>query len=348
MPSRDLVVIGASAGGVDALMRVVRGLPADLPAAVVVVLHLPPDAVSNLPVILERAGELPARTAVDGMDLEPGLILCAPPDHHVTISGQSVRVGRGPHENLHRPSVDVLFRSAATEADGRSCGIILSGALDDGTTGMRAIHRIGGLTIVQDPADALVPGMPSSVLEVISPNHVLPADEIGRRLPALLDEPIGSREPIAPAARAVLEQEVAMSQLDPRAHDRPPPGDASAFGCPHCGGVLWELDDGGELRFRCRTGHAYSARSLMAAEDSALDETLWAALRALEEQESLTRRMLERNWAAGADRTRERLRERAEEAARRADVLRNFLLSPVGVSHGERHPRLVEEEAKAG
>lgn len=348
MPSRDLVVIGASAGGVDALMRVVRGLPADLPAAVAVVLHLPPDATSNLPAILERVGRLPAQTAVDGMALEPGRILCAPPDHHVTIRGSSVRVGRGPHENLHRPSIDVLFRSAALAADGRSCGIVLSGALDDGTTGMRAIHRTGGLTIVQDPADALVPSMPASVLEAITPSHVLTADEIGRRLPALLDEPIGSREPIAPAARAALEQEVAMSQVEPGAQDRPPPGDASAFGCPDCGGVLWELDDNGDLRFRCRVGHAYSARSLMAAEDAALEDTLWAALRALEEQESLTRRMLDRTWAQGADHTRVRLRERAEQAARRADILREFLLSPVGRTNGGPHPPLVAEEAKAG
>lgn len=328
MPSQNLVVVGASAGGVDALIRVVRGFPADLDAAVLVVLHLPPDALSNLPRILGRSGPLPAETAEDGMALQPGRILCAPPDHHLTVRDGHIRVARGPHENLHRPSVDVLFRSAALSSDGSTCGIVLSGALDDGTSGMRAIQRAGGLTIVQDPADALVPGMPESVLEVLTPDHILPADEIGRCLAELLRQPVRAREPMLGAARATLEQEVAMSQMDAGATDGTPAGHPSPFGCPDCGGVLWELDDNGGLRFRCRIGHAYSARSLIAAEDGNLEDTLWAALRALEEQESLSRRLLERSAASGG-RSESRLRERMEEASRRADVLRDFLLQPV-------------------
>lgn len=329
MSAQRLVVVGASAGGVDALIRVVRGLPEDLPAAVVVVLHLPPDAPSNLAKILARSGPLRAVAAQDGMRLENGRILCAPPDHHVTVRDGGIRVGRGPHENLHRPSVDVLFRSAALDESRLTCGVVLSGALDDGTSGMRAIHRAGGLTIVQDPADALVPGMPQSVLDVLTPDHVLPADEIGPRLAELLRRPARRPEPILAGARATLELEVAMSQMEPGATESTPPGQPSAFGCPDCGGVLWELEDNGELRFRCRIGHAYSARSLVAAEDGNLEETLWAALRALEEQESLSRRLLERSSASGRGRIEGRLRERMEEASRRADVLRDFLLQPV-------------------
>jgi two-component system chemotaxis response regulator CheB len=331
VPARDLVVVGASAGGVDALKRFVSGLPADLPASVLVVLHLPPHSHSNLPDILARSGPLPAVAARDGMPLEAGRILCAPPDHHLTLTADGVRVVRGPHENLHRPSVDVLFRSAALHHGARTCGVVLSGALDDGASGMRLIARAGGLTIVQEPSDALVPSMPRSVLDVLRPDAVLAAEEIGGRLSELLREPRRLPDEAMEHSRDGIRRELAMSELEPTAHDAPPPGQPSTFGCPDCGGVLWEAEEevGGDLRFRCRVGHAYTPRALLTAGDHRLEDALWAALRALEEQESLARRMSERSWAGVGERTRDRLRERMTEAHRRAEALREFLLTPM-------------------
>jgi two-component system, chemotaxis family, protein-glutamate methylesterase/glutaminase len=324
VPQRDLVVIGASAGGVEALTRLVGELPARLPAAVLVVLHLSPDGPSNLPAILDRVGPLRAAAANEGDRLEQGLILCAPPDHHLTVHDGGVRVRRGPHENLHRPSVDVLFRSAALHRDGRTCGVVLSGALDDGTSGLRAIKRTGGMTIVQDPADALIPSMPLSAIQAVRPDHVLAADVIGRRLGDLVDgsKPASRHDT---AAWTKVAQEVAMSELTA---DQPPIGRPSPYGCPDCGGVLWEIPDGRDVRYRCRTGHAYSTRALLAAGHEGLDDALWAALRALEEQESLAGRLLDRvPGGTGGDGLRRRLEERASTASRRADLLRELLLS---------------------
>jgi two-component system chemotaxis response regulator CheB len=180
------VVVGASAGGVEALTRFVHELPADFEAAVLVVLHLTPTASSNLPAILTRAGRLPAAHARDGEAIEPGRILVAPPDRHLLVHDGRVRLSSGPSENLHRPAVDVLFRSAAVNRDGRTVGVVLSGALDDGAEGLRSIAMAGGLTIVQDPADAIIPSMPMHALEAAAVDRVLPADEIGRQLPQLL------------------------------------------------------------------------------------------------------------------------------------------------------------------
>jgi two-component system chemotaxis response regulator CheB len=183
------VVVGASAGGVEALTRFVRELPADFEAAVLVVLHLKPTAASNLPAILARAGRLPAAHAQDGEAIEPGRILVAPPDRHLLVHEGRVQLSSGPSENFHRPAVDVLFRSAALNRDGRTVGVVLSGALDDGADGLRSIARAGGLTIVQDPADAIIPSMPMHALEAAPVDRVLPADEIGRQLPQLLRAP---------------------------------------------------------------------------------------------------------------------------------------------------------------
>jgi two-component system, chemotaxis family, protein-glutamate methylesterase/glutaminase len=336
LPTRDLVLIGASAGGVDALIRLVGAMPADLDACVLVVLHLPPRGRTNLPAILTRSGPLPAVEAEDGMPLRRGRIMTAPADHHLVVDAEQVAVARGPRENLHRPSVDVLLRSAAVNHGSRCCAIVLSGALDDGTSGMRAIAAVGGLTVVQDPADALVSSMPEHVLEAIVPDEVLAADEIGRRLAELLRHagpvPVHGFDD----HRTTLVQEVAMSRLEPASLDHDPPGSPSKFGCPDCGGVLWEITDGDGLRYRCRVGLAYTTLSLVSAGDSRLEDALWAALRALEEQETLARRMLDRPWAGGSEATRERLEERVEAASRRAAVLRELLLRPTAGGIGAR------------
>ncbi len=182
LSGHDIVVIGASAGGVEALGEIVAELPGDLVASIFVVLHIPPSGTSVLPAILMRRGELPASHAVDGEEIGHGHIYIAPPDHHLFLQSESVRVVRGPKENGYRPAIDPLFRSAAHSFGPRVVGVVLSGALDDGTAGLAVIKEAGGCTLVQDPVEALYPNMPSSAIECVTPDRVLRARELGHAI----------------------------------------------------------------------------------------------------------------------------------------------------------------------
>ncbi len=192
---RDLVVIGASAGGVEVLTRVVRGLPEDLRAAICIVLHLGPGSHSMLAHILGRAGPLPCRPAQDGERLRQGVILVAPPDHHLAIEDGRVRLTVDPRENGHRPSIDVLFRSAAAAHDSRVVGVVLSGTRDDGSAGLAMIKASGGATIVQDPKEAMYPGMPASAIANVAVDAIVPSDLVAGTIAAMVngeDPPAGA------------------------------------------------------------------------------------------------------------------------------------------------------------
>ena len=213
---RHIVVIGASAGGVETLQHVVRGLPADLPATVCIVLHLHPASPSALAAILRRATTLPCRTAVDGEELREGEILVAPPDRHLAIEGDRVTLSVGPRENGHRPSVDVLFRSAAAAQDGHVVGVVLSGTRDDGTAGLAVIKANGGGTIVQDPEDALYAGMPANAIAHVHVDHVVPSDKVADAIVRMVNgPPPGSDRPLDDPG-----PERMGSQLESRGHVR--------------------------------------------------------------------------------------------------------------------------------
>jgi two-component system chemotaxis response regulator CheB len=298
MPDHGIVVVGASAGGVEALVDLAASLPSDLSAAVFVVLHLPATGTSALPEILRRHGPLPAAHVRDSEPIQPGRIYVAPPDHHVLVRTGHVHLSRGPRENGHRPAIDPLFRSAAREYAARVIGVVLSGALDDGTAGLLAIKSRGGIAVVQNPEDALYP-----------------------RLLANLAEP-----PADPAPTG-MRVEVEMEGFSMEAFEGHHPGRPSGFSCPDCHGVLWQIKDGGLERYRCRVGHAWSPESLLTQQSEALEAALWVALRSLEERAALARRLAEPARRRGHAITATRFEEQAAEAQQAARLVRDLLLN---------------------
>jgi two-component system chemotaxis response regulator CheB len=325
MPDHGIVVVGASAGGVEALVELAASLPGDLSAAVFVVLHLPATGTSALPEILRRHGPLPAAHVRDSEPIQPGRIYVAPPDHHVLVRTGHVHLSRGPRENGHRPAIDPLFRSAAREYAARVIGVVLSGALDDGTAGLLAIKSRGGIAVVQNPEDALYPGMPGNALEHAQVDHVLAAASMGKLLTRLL---ANLAEPPADPAPTGMRVEVEMEGFSMEAFEGHHPGRPSGFSCPDCHGVLWQIKDGGLERYRCRVGHAWSPESLLTQQSEALEAALWVALRSLEERAALARRLAEPARRRGHSITATRFEEQADETQHAARLVRDLLLDP--------------------
>lgn len=324
MAARDIIVVGGSAGAVEAAAAVAAGIPEGLPAAVFVVVHFPENATSVLPRILTRAGPLAAAHAVDGEPIVPGRIYVAPPGFHLLLNADVVRVTRGAKENGHRPAVDPLFRTAARAHGSRVAGVVLTGNLDDGTAGLLRIQAHGGITIVQEPATALYRQMPDSALASLRADYVLPPAEIGALLGRL--------------ARGEGEEVPMEQNLNPRAADddyltddaaQQPDGHPSTFTCPECHGALWETADGELVRYRCRVGHAFNPDSLVAEQSEALEAALWAALRALEEHAALCGRMAERAERRGSLTSTTLFRGRASDAEERARLIRRVLHATV-------------------
>ena len=316
----DIVVIGASAGGVEALTRVVGRLPADFPAAVFVVLHIPPDAPSALATILDRAGPLPAGRAEHHEPIEPGRIYVAPPNRHLVVHRGQVVLEAGPRENSARPSVDVLFRSAARAYARRAVGVVLSGTLHDGALGLAAIKMHGGVTIVQDPSEALFAGMPESALRTTEVDYCLPAVDIPTRLVELTQHTFET---------GLMPSEPDQSEHTIHAADEPDgqlspklPNAASGLTCPECHGSLWELNEGDSFRFECRTGHAYGVDALLAEQGEAVEAALWAAVNSLQERAATFRRLADN---AAAQATGPAYVERAELIESHAEALLQLL-----------------------
>jgi two-component system chemotaxis response regulator CheB len=325
MTTRDIVVVGASAGGVEPLRRLAADLPPDLPASVFVVLHVSPDQPSMLAQVLDRSGPLPAAAAENGEAIERGRIYVAIPDHHLILENERVGLVRGATENRHRPSLDVLFRSAARAYGPRVIGVVLSGSLDDGTAGLIAIKIRGGLAVVQDPAEAFVDGMPRSALRYLEVDHVVPARELGGLLSRLVRERVDAEE--APPPTAGMVRETRIARLDPEElSSEEKPGVQSVVACPDCRGVLCEIQEGDLLRFLCRTGHAYSPEPLLEAENGGIERALWEARRAIEERASLRRRLIRQATERRLDSLARHFQARATEAENAAESLRRLLL----------------------
>lgn len=325
---RDVIVIGASAGGVEALRTVVRGLPADLPAAVLVVLHTPANGAGVLPHILSRSGALPARHPADHEPLGRSVIWVASPDHHLVVLDGHVTLTRGPRENGLRPAADVLSRTAARARGARVIGVVLSGALDDGTAGLAAVVAWGGVAVVQDPADALYEGMPSNALAGVAIDHVVPAAEIPALLHRLCREEISEEHPPVPRQ---VDEEVDVGLMDDDARAEVSGSDSpSGYSCPDCSGVLWEVPDPALVRYRCRVGHAWSAEGLLGQQAEQLDGALWMALRVLEEKAALAVTLRDRADERGNTITASRFAEQAAEAIDAAGVIRALIQAHLG------------------
>ncbi|KQS66089.1 hypothetical protein ASG41_12035 [Modestobacter sp. Leaf380] len=326
---RDLVVVGASAGGVEALRAFVAGLPADLPAAVLVVLHVPANGGSALANVLSRSCALPVTPAVQDQELVRGTVTVAVPDRHLLVAGERLVLSRGPRENGHRPAVDPLFRSAAQVSGPRTLAVVLSGTLDDGAAGALAVERHGGVVVVQDPADALYDSMPRAALQATLAARSAPADQLGALVAELVGQPVP--EPVDPATTSGTEPdrmrlETAMAAFDEEALGSPDrPGDPAGLTCPDCAGPLFSIPEETLQRYRCRVGHAWTAQSLAAEQTSAVEGALWMALRSLEEKADLARSMGTRAAARGHTLTAGRFVEQADEAHTSALLLRQLL-----------------------
>lgn len=325
MKGHDIITVGASAGGVEVLGTLVAGLPADFPASVFVVLHVPSHSGSMLPQILSRRGPLPASHAEDGQAIEPGRIYVAPPDQHLLIHEGVIRLSRGPRENGFRPAIDPLFRTAARWYGPRVVGVVLSGTLDDGAAGLLAIKERGGVAVVQDPDDAMFPWMPRAAMDVAAVDHVLPASDIPEILVRLaLEDPAGKGGGTVPDG---MEIESAMAEFDLDAiQGDERPGVPSGFACPDCAGVLWEIQDGEMVRYRCRVGHAWSPTSLLAEQAKSLEVALWTAFRALEERAALATRTAERFRSRGREGSALRFEDQARQARERSTLIRQVLV----------------------
>ena len=323
MAKHDIVVIGASAGGIQAIKKLVAGLPADLPAAIFVATHLPQFGKSMLPEIINNAGNLPARHAADNEPIKRGRIYIAPPGRHLVVDEGHMRVTTGPSENGFRPAIDVLFRSAAKAHGRRVIGVVLTGLLDDGTAGLLSVKRGGGVAIVQDPQDAMHADMPRNALTYVEPDYCLPLDEIGPALVKLIQNhsnPGSSRELNGEAGASDRMEE----NLEEMEEGEAPEGPALSA-CPACGGVVLEMRDGNMLQFQCRVGHRYSPESLLAQHAENVETAMWVALRSLEEHAALSKRMANHWRDMESERIAAGFDKRAAEAEKNADLLRKVL-----------------------
>lgn len=323
---RNIIVIGASAGGVETLSRLLASLPADLQAALFVVVHTSPTGRGLLPQVLRRDSRLPVEHAEDGERIRLGRVYVARPDHHLVIEHGRTRVTKGPRENYTRPAIDPLFRSAALAYGPRVIGVVLTGMLYDGSSGLHAVHLGGGICIVQDPEDALHADMPRNALRRVNSDHIVSQHDLPALLTRLASEPIMDHEQSSSIpARVAIETRIALGENAMRAGVMGL-GSPSPYSCPECHGVLLQLKENGAVRFRCHTGHAYSFESLLTTGVAAVEEALWSSVRSMEERVMLLRHIAAHAREQGDDEAARSYEEQASVANARAEQVRQFAI----------------------
>lgn len=345
MAKKNIVVIGGSSGSFEVFKTIASGLPKDLDAAIFIVWHMSPDVRGILADVLNNAGPLPAKEARDGEEIKPGNIYVARPDYHLLLENSHIRVTRGPKENRFRPAIDPLFRSAAYEYGPRAIGIIASGALDDGTSGMWAINHFGGITVAQDPTDADIASMPESVIREVEVDHIVPAKQIAGLIVRL------SKEDLSPKEEAMMkkkderiEDEIGIAAEDGAFGSVAFDLDAlSPFTCPDCQGVMSQIRDGNRVRFRCHTGHAFSADTLLSSLTQNIEDSLWSAARGIDECIMLLNHIGDHFAEINQAGTAAKFFQKANDAQRRNEIIRsavfeNEVLTIVAVEQSETAP----------
>jgi two-component system chemotaxis response regulator CheB len=337
----DIIVVGASAGGVEALMELARNLPAGLPATLFVACHIPPEGKSNLPHILSRSGRLLAQHPRDGEMAYPGHIYVAPPNFHLVVQRGHVQLTRAARENHHRPAIDVLFRTAARAYGPRVIAVVLSGYSHDGVAGLMAVRAAGGIAVVQDPQDALVPDLPSNAQEIAGADHIMSASDLVPLLVELIHCPAGSTggpnmlDPLDRMSR-VVDENMAEQMRGARR------GNLSVFICPECGGGLWQVDEKDLVRFRCHVGHSYYGETLLGEQGEALEAALWTATRLFREKSVLARQLAGLERQRGNIPAAQRFEEQAQLSERNGELIQKYLitgaLAPSELSGSEAGP----------
>jgi len=317
-PKRNIIVIGTSAGGVDALCELTKNLPNDLDASLFVVMHI--GSSSALAQVLSRCGNLPAVTAENNKSYQPGCIYCAPPHCHLSIKDHKMVLKRGPRENGHRPAADVLFRSAARTHRSKVVGIVLSGGRDDGSAGLFAIKARGGVAIVQDPKEAMTKNMPQNALNMVDVDFCLPVRQIAKVVVQLVN---GKATNVAESLADGTKMEGHASADHPTSQ---PPGGQIQFSCPECNGPMYQVKEGDLVRFQCFVGHAFSPESLSEEHTEALERALWTAIRKLKERIVLHEELIKRKTRnKGEDELLNRLEESVATAEQDLKLLRDIL-----------------------
>jgi two-component system, chemotaxis family, protein-glutamate methylesterase/glutaminase len=315
------VVVGASAGGVDALKKLVNALPRDFPAPIFIVLHV--GEVSYMHEILDRAGPLPVIRPGSGDRIVPGSIYVAPPGRHMLVHDDHILLRRGPRENLARPAIDPLFRSAACSFGARTIGVILTGSLSDGASGLHAIKRCGGIAIVQDPRDAMVPDMPRNAIKNVDVDHCVPLAQIGALLGMLVAQP--AREIVAIPEVVCLEAAIAAQEHVSMASDEKL-GSLSPFTCPECQGPLWEIEEARLLRYRCHAGHALTAEAMLAAQATEAENMIERLLRVHQQRAAMAHRIAARDLAEGRHESATLMEQKARDYEADAEMVGQFLI----------------------
>jgi len=326
MAQRDIIVIGASAGGVYALKELIAALPADLPATLFIVLHVSPNMPSLLPSILNHVGKLKAVHPSDGEPILPGHIYVAPPDHHLLVENNQVLVKKGPKENRFRPSIDALFRSAAYTYGPRVIGVIMTGLLDDGTSGMWSVKRLGGVSVIQEPEEALYPSMPESVKENVAVDYVVPVSEMGKLFVELTQQTVEPRPALSPQEVERMSTEIKIAEQDNAfTMQILEEGNVVPLTCPECHGALVSIQEGTLIRYRCHTGHGFTAGSLLADVNKNVEAALWNAIRGLDEAQILLQQTARVLQLAGNKGAAQEYGLKADEAQQRAEKIRTLV-----------------------
>ncbi len=296
MAGHDIVVIGTSAGGLKALSAVLGQLPADLGATLFVVQHLAADQKSYLPKLLGDVCALPVSSPADDQPFQRGQVYVAAPDYHLLINGDRVRVLRGPQENRFRPSIDALFRSAARSHGSRVIGMVLTGSLDDGTVGLQTIKKRGGITVVQDPAEAEYPSMPKTALRYVKIDHIVPIADAGALLIRLVAEPAAAQGNFATTPAIEIESNIAEQVMNTKQFLEAVEqiGKRTTYTCPDCNGAIWQIGDEEPLKLRCHVGHSFTGEVFSAEQSRNVESALWTAIRIMEEKVTFSRQLAER------------------------------------------------------